>query len=65
MAIEDNEEIPVVFHEEVLCFYRGSGILVVISLFVGGMGEPLWCDTEPCRYENRRLSGRKGNLVEG
>lgn len=61
MAVEDNEEIPMVFHAEVLCFYRDSGILVE-DLFVGWMEEPLRYDTEPCRYEDRRLSGREGIL---
>lgn len=65
MAVEDNEEIPVVFHEEVLCYYRDNVILVVISLFVGGMGEPLRYDTGTCRCEDRRLNGRKGICVEG
>ena len=34
-------KIPVVVHKEDLCFYRNNGILVVLSLFVGGMEGPL------------------------
>lgn len=47
-------KIPVVVHKEDLCFYRNNGILVVLSLFVGGMEGPLrLIDIEPCRCEDK------------